>query len=168
MNDPLSTRLDDWLAQARQSVRATPLGRASLILHSARWAERRRTAAGRLAALSGTEILPGQPADIGAHNALLARYETAFEALMPPMHRIEAPGERLDRDPERERRREECSREAAQKIGRALGWDQPRIHAELESFEQERASFLHPRAVQPNDAKPGCLSTKSPIRTGLA
>ncbi len=63
---------------------------------------------------------------------------------------------------------QECSREAAQKIGRALGWDQPRIHAELEGFEQERASFLHPRAAQANDAKPGCLSTKLPIRTELA
>ncbi len=43
---------------------------------------------------------------------------------------------------------EACSREAAQKIGRALSWDQSRVHAELESFEEERASFLHPRHGQ--------------------
>ena len=44
------------------------------------------------------EILPGQPADIAAHNALLARYEAAFEAIMPPLHRVEAPDQRLADD----------------------------------------------------------------------
>jgi glycerol-3-phosphate dehydrogenase len=38
-----------------------------------------------------------------------------------------------------------CSREAAGKIGSALGWDQARIGQELESFEEEREKFLHPR-----------------------
>ncbi|HET9180811.1 MAG TPA: glycerol-3-phosphate dehydrogenase/oxidase [Candidatus Angelobacter sp.] len=38
----------------------------------------------------------------------------------------------------------ECSREAAQKIGAALGWDQSRIGQELEAFEEERNKFLHP------------------------
>ena len=87
-----------WLEAAAEMaafVRATPLRHATLILHSARWAERRRTAARRLAAVGDVEILPGQPADIGRHNALLARYEAAFEAVMPPLHRIEAPAERL-------------------------------------------------------------------------
>jgi hypothetical protein len=40
---------------------------------------------------------------------------------------------------------EACSREAATKIGSALGWDQARTHAELEQFEEERQSFLHPQ-----------------------
>jgi glycerol-3-phosphate dehydrogenase len=40
---------------------------------------------------------------------------------------------------------EACSREAATKIGLALGWDQGRIHLELERFEQERQQFLHPQ-----------------------
>jgi glycerol-3-phosphate dehydrogenase len=50
---------------------------------------------------------------------------------------------------------EDCSREAAGKIGAALGWDDRRIHAELEGFEEERKNFLHPgarsgaQAVQP-------------------
>jgi glycerol-3-phosphate dehydrogenase len=63
---------------------------------------------------------------------------------------------------------EECSREAAQKIGRALGWDHGRIDMELLRFEEERISFLHPRQGQPRDAKPGCMSSESPIRTERA
>ena len=41
----------------------------------------------------------------------------------------------------------ECSREAAQKIGAALGWDQSRIGQELDAFEEERKKFLHPNAA---------------------
>jgi glycerol-3-phosphate dehydrogenase len=41
---------------------------------------------------------------------------------------------------------EACSSEAARKIGSALGWDQARIHSELDQFEEERRRFLHPRA----------------------
>jgi len=40
---------------------------------------------------------------------------------------------------------EACSREAAGKIGAVLGWDDARIHLELERFESERQSFLHPK-----------------------
>ena len=40
---------------------------------------------------------------------------------------------------------EACSREAAGKIGAALGWDRARIAQELESFEEEREKFLHPK-----------------------
>ncbi len=90
-----------WLEAAAELaalIRATPLSQAKLILHCARWAERRRTAQGREARLGGVEILPGQGADIGAHNALLARYEAAFTALMPPMARVEAPAQRLADD----------------------------------------------------------------------
>ncbi|MGZ3402077.1 MAG: DUF6270 domain-containing protein [Phenylobacterium sp.] len=88
----------DAAAELAAFVRATPLAGAKLILHSARWAERRRTAQGREAPMTGVEILPGQSGDIGRHNALLARYETAFEALMPPMARVEAPAQRLADD----------------------------------------------------------------------
>jgi hypothetical protein len=90
-----------WLEAAGQLaalVRATPLIEARLILHSARWAERRRGSDGREARLEGIEILPGQAADLAAHNALLARYEAAFEGLMPPMSRIEAPDRRVADD----------------------------------------------------------------------
>ena len=85
----------DAAAEFAALVRATPLGAARLILHSARWADRYCRRTGRAATLSGVEILPGQPADIAAHNDLLARYEAAFEAVMPPMARIEAPDHRL-------------------------------------------------------------------------
>lgn len=88
----------DAAAEMAAFVRATPLRNATLILHSARWAERRRTARGRLARVSDVEILPGSPGDVAAHNALLAGYEAAFEAVMPPLHRISAPDHRLADD----------------------------------------------------------------------
>ena len=87
-----------WLEAAAELaafVQATPLAEAQLILHSARWATHRRLADGRKGPLEGVEILPGRPADVAAHNALLARYEAAFAALMPPISRIEAPAHRL-------------------------------------------------------------------------
>jgi glycerol-3-phosphate dehydrogenase len=40
---------------------------------------------------------------------------------------------------------ESCSREAANRIGSALGWNESHIAKELESFEEEREGFLHPK-----------------------
>ena len=40
---------------------------------------------------------------------------------------------------------ETCSREAANRIGSALSWNQSRIEKELESFEEEREAFLRPK-----------------------
>jgi len=85
----------DGAAEMAAFVRATPLAGAQLILHGAQWADRRLTGAGRTAALEGAEILPRVAANIAAHNELLARYEAAFEALMPPMAKISAPAHRL-------------------------------------------------------------------------
>lgn len=99
---PAAERL--WLEAAAELaalVRATPLAEARLILHAARWAERRRTPAGREARVQGVEILPGQTADLGQHNDLLARYESAFTALMPTMARVESPAHRLADDTHR-------------------------------------------------------------------
>jgi hypothetical protein len=76
-------------------VRATPLRGAVLILHSARWAGRSRAPGGRSRAMEGIEILPGRPAEIARHNALLARYEAHFTSVMPPMARVEAPQHRI-------------------------------------------------------------------------
>lgn len=39
---------------------------------------------------------------------------------------------------------EACSREAATRIGAVLGWEDSRFHHELERFEEERQTFLHP------------------------
>ena len=44
-----------------------------------------------------------------------------------------------------------CSREAANRVGTALGWDTSRIDSELEQFEEERQRFLHPRAEAGED-----------------
>jgi hypothetical protein len=76
-------------------VRATPLKDAQLILHSARWARTSRSPGARAQPLRDVEVLPGRKVDIDAHNALLARYEQRFTALMPRMARVEAPGRRL-------------------------------------------------------------------------
>jgi hypothetical protein len=70
-------------------VRSTALGDARLILHTARWAELSRGPRG-LTPITDVRVLGGQPADIGQHNALLARYEAALAAAMPPMERVEA------------------------------------------------------------------------------
>jgi hypothetical protein len=90
-----------WLESAAQFaafVRATPLGDAALILHRAQWADRRRTASGRVEPISQVEILPGRPADLAQHNAMLRRYEAAFVELMPAMATIAAPEERFADD----------------------------------------------------------------------
>jgi hypothetical protein len=41
---------------------------------------------------------------------------------------------------------ETCGWEAARKIGVALGWDEPEMIRQLQSLEEERQTFLHPRA----------------------
>ncbi len=90
-----------WLEGAAQFaalVRATPLAEAKLILHRAQWADRRRVPAGHSPVLANAEILPGRPADIAAHSALLARYEAAFLRLMPSMAEVQAPEHRLADD----------------------------------------------------------------------
>jgi hypothetical protein len=83
-------------AQMAALIRATPLQEAKLILHSARWAEQSQTGP-----LPTPEILPKRPENIAAHNALLASYEQAFETLMPPLARVEAPEHRIADDAHR-------------------------------------------------------------------
>lgn len=87
-----------WLEAADEFaalVRATPLARAQLILHGARWAETKRLADGRIEPIDHVEIIGGQRAEIPDYNALLARQEAAFQALMPPMTRIDAGAYRI-------------------------------------------------------------------------
>jgi hypothetical protein len=87
-----------WLEAAGEFaavVRATPLARAQLILHSARWADRQRRPDGGIEPIEDVEIISGQPAVVADYNALLVRQEAAFEALMPPMARIDAGAFRL-------------------------------------------------------------------------
>jgi glycerol-3-phosphate dehydrogenase len=61
----------------------------------------------------------------------------------------------------------ECGREAAQKIGAALGWDSLRMGQELEGFEEERRKFLHPRgdgscSIQIGDITPAAHGSSTP------
>ena len=72
-------------------VRTSPLGRARLILHRSRWATYQRLASGRRRALTGVEILGGDPVRIPDYNALLERQDAALLAAMPPMEIVEAP-----------------------------------------------------------------------------
>jgi hypothetical protein len=86
----------DAAAQMAALVRATPLGEAQLVLHSARWAERSQKGP-----LPAPEILPRRATSTAAHNALLASYEQTFEALMPPLARVAAPEHRVADDAHR-------------------------------------------------------------------
>jgi glycerol-3-phosphate dehydrogenase len=63
---------------------------------------------------------------------------------------------------------EECSGEAARKIGHALGWDKSRISVELTRLEEERNQFLHPRHGQRLDPKNGCGSQPTPLQSESA
>ncbi|HEY2115752.1 MAG TPA: FAD-dependent oxidoreductase, partial [Candidatus Angelobacter sp.] len=60
---------------------------------------------------------------------------------------------------------EECSREAAEKIGRALGWDQQRIYMELLRLEEERAQFLHPKSGSPANSPQSCVGRPTPLHS---
>ncbi len=48
----------------------------------------------------------------------------------------------------------ECTRDAAQRIGAAVGWDQVRIGNEIKGLEEEREKFLHPAPPNPSEIKP--------------
>ncbi|HSM87366.1 MAG TPA: glycerol-3-phosphate dehydrogenase/oxidase [Candidatus Limnocylindrales bacterium] len=61
---------------------------------------------------------------------------------------------------------EDCTREAAAKIGCALGWDQARVHQEIDAFELERKAFLHPQPVPPGKGRP--LEPLPSLRTETA
>jgi len=87
-----------WLEGAAEFaafVRATPLGDAALILHSARWATHQRTPEGEVLPIRDVEVITGQDVEIGPYNDLLARQEAAFRAVMPPMATIDANAHRL-------------------------------------------------------------------------
>ena len=77
------------LAELALLLRTSVLSEARLILHSAQWAERWRDVDGTETAFGAElEILPGRPADLEAHNALLRRYEDAFRRAVPQAETI--------------------------------------------------------------------------------
>jgi hypothetical protein len=87
-----------WEEAAREMaalVRATPLARARLILHSARWATEQRDPTGQVSPLQDVWVLGDRPAEIAAYNAQLSAYEAIFQSVMPPMTRVDASDRRL-------------------------------------------------------------------------
>jgi glycerol-3-phosphate dehydrogenase len=60
---------------------------------------------------------------------------------------------------------ENCSREAAVKIGSALGWDHTRVYLELSRLEEERAQFLHPKPGSPADSPQSCAGRPTPLQS---
>ena len=75
-------------------IRATPLSQATLILHSARWAEQARQGR-RLAPLPPHETRAGRPERTADHNRLLAAYEAELLSVMPGMQVVAAPEHRF-------------------------------------------------------------------------
>ncbi|WP_304178077.1 DUF6270 domain-containing protein [Phenylobacterium aquaticum] len=75
----------DALGELAMLLRATPLGDARLILHASSWARTYLDADGATRAFDPEiELLPGRNASITAHNALLDRYQRAFEDSLAP------------------------------------------------------------------------------------
>lgn len=83
-----------WIAAAREMacfLAATPLGDARLILHEAQWAGSYLDADGIETPFTDVEVLAGRPAEVGAHNSLLADYQSVFLNLLPDMARVASP-----------------------------------------------------------------------------
>lgn len=87
----------DALRELAAFLGATPLARAQLILHEAQWADSYRGANGRRIKLPDDwALVDPQPASRARHNALLARYQSAFHARLPQAAPVAArPGLRL-------------------------------------------------------------------------
>jgi hypothetical protein len=89
------------LDQVAMLLTASALSEAQIILHSARWADRQRGQDSVELALQGEpHIWGGRPADLMAHNQLLARYERAFMAAVPQARRIAAAPDNQLADPD--------------------------------------------------------------------
>lgn len=91
-----------WLEAAgefRALVDATPLRRAKLILHSARWAEEQALPDGGRAPVEPIDVVAGERLRTEPHNALLARQEAAFLALFPEASLMAPPDGRRLADP---------------------------------------------------------------------
>lgn len=103
----------EWLwrqavVQLAEILRLTVLREARIILHSAQWADRQAKAEGGTLPLQGSpHIWDGRPADLVAHNQMLAGYEAHFVATIPqtivvcaqPENRVADPAHRWGLSP---------------------------------------------------------------------
>ena len=84
----------EGLSQMAALIAATPLRRAKLILHRAKWADRYRDPDGTVLALPDeVQIMESRYASRADHNQLLDRYQAAFIAQFPHAERVGAGGE---------------------------------------------------------------------------
>lgn len=87
------------LSQLAAFLEIGPLKETKLILHSAQWADRYRTASRKTSRFDeNLEIMAGQVAPLKAHNAMLRRYEAAFRKQFPSAATIAAPSKHLVAD----------------------------------------------------------------------
>ncbi|MDP3488675.1 MAG: DUF6270 domain-containing protein [Phenylobacterium sp.] len=90
----------DAVVQLVGLLRHTVLREAKIILHTAQWASRQGASDGSSEPLQGyPHIWDGRPADLAAHNQMLARYEAYFLAMIPEVHVVRARPEHLLADP---------------------------------------------------------------------
>lgn len=81
-------------------LRLTVLREAKIILHSAQWAARQAVPGATSQPLQGhPHIWDGRPADLSAHNEMLARYEAHFLAMIPQAQIVRARPEHQLADP---------------------------------------------------------------------
>lgn len=88
------------VAQLAGLLQVTILREAQIILHSARWADHQARSSGGVQLLQGQpHIWDGRPADLEAHNAMLARYEAHFLEMIPGARVVRARPESQIADP---------------------------------------------------------------------
>lgn len=91
LSEPCERLWLDGLAEFAAFVAGTPLAGTQLILHEACWAEAWVDPEGALRVFGQeVEVNAGVPADVGAHNALLERYQNAFLDAFPDAKRVSA------------------------------------------------------------------------------
>lgn len=88
------------LTQLAGLLQMTVLSEAQIILHSARWADHQADPSGAPRPLDGPpHIWDGRPADLEAHNEMLARYEAHFLEMIPGARMVRAGRARQIADP---------------------------------------------------------------------
>ena len=86
----------DAAAEMASFLASTPLRDATLILHSAQWADTYRTRKGKVRALDDVFLIhAGRPGPRAQHNALLSQYQGCFLATVPGVRTVTAQDHRV-------------------------------------------------------------------------